>query len=121
MIDGKHDIRATLVSMKDESNKVKLVFKSDYFFKGFTTIRMAKIKILTAKANGLLIYNTSLTKKNGKTGVYVKQNNGRYKFTPVRVIATDGEKSVINKSLFYDENGNICYTVRTYDEILKKG
>lgn len=121
VIDGKHDIRARLVSMKDESNKVKLVFKSDYFFKGFTTIRMAKIKILTAKANGLLIYNTSLTKKNGKTGVYVKQNNGRYKFTPVRVIATDGEKSVINKSLFYDENGNICYTVRTYDEILKKG
>ncbi|MDY2959337.1 MAG: HlyD family efflux transporter periplasmic adaptor subunit [Hornefia sp.] len=121
VIDATHDIRATLTSMKEEGSKIKLVFKSDYFFKDLTTIRMAKIKIITAKANGLLIYNTSLATKDGKTGVYVKQNSGKYKFTPVQVIATDGEKSVIAKSFFYDEKGNICYTVKTYDDILKKG
>lgn len=121
LIDGKYDIRATLMSMTDDGSKVKMVFKSDYFFKGLTTIRMAKIKILTARASGLLIYNTSLTKKDGKTGVYVKQGNGRYDFTPVQVIATDGKKSVITKSIFYDEKGELRYTVKTYDEILKKG
>lgn len=120
VIDEKYDIKATLKSISDEGNKLKLVFESDYYFKTFTTLRTAKVKIITSEANGLIIYNTSITKKNGRKGVFVKQGNGKYRFTPIQIITGDDEKSIITKSIFYDEKGNVHNTVKNYDEILKK-
>lgn len=120
IIDDKYEIKATLKNVSAEGNKMKMVFESDYYFKGFSTIRTAKAKIITSKASGLIIYNTSITEKNGQKGVFVKQGSGKYKFTPIRIITGDDEKSIVTRSIFYDEKGNVYNTVKNYDEILKR-
>ena len=48
IIDDKYEIKATLKNVSAEGNKMKMVFESDYYFKGFSTIRTAKVKIITS-------------------------------------------------------------------------
>ena len=49
----------------------------------------------------------------------VRQTSGEYAFTQVKVIASDGEYTVLQDVSFIDENGNSVNTVNVYDEILK--
>ena len=106
--------------MNREEGRLKLVIRTDYYYKDFASVRTVPVKIITSDATGLVIYNSSITKKNGRKGVYVRQNNGKYRFTPVQVITTDGKKSVISSSSFYDSDGNAVSTVQNYDEVLRR-
>ena len=50
----------------------------------------------------------------------VKQTSGEFVFTRIKVIASDGEYSVLKDVSFTDEDGNSVDTVNVYDEILKR-
>ena len=41
-------------------------------------------------------------------------------FVPVKILLSDGEKTVVEKNYFMDENGEKVTTIENYDEILKK-
>ena len=71
---------------------------------------------------GILINNESITiNQEGDIGVYARRKNGDFEFVRIKVINTDGYTSVVEDSVFYDDNGKEVKTVDIYDEILRKG
>lgn len=118
-IDGKTNIYGRVIDKKKQDGKIRLIIKTDYNYEYFAEKRNINIKILTADASGLIIYNESIKKENGKEGVYIKKHNGKHQFLPIQVISTDGEKSVITNSYFYDKKGQAIATVQNYDEVLR--
>ena len=58
-------------------------------------------------------------KKKGRPGVYVKTKTGDFVFKPVYVEATDGKRSIVTGTYFYDDDGNTVNTVNIYDEVKK--
>ena len=120
VVDGSADLVGRVSKIKTDSGKTKLMIRTDYYYKKFATQRVAEVKLITSDAMGLVIYNSSITKKDGNEGVYVKQKTGEYKFTRIKVISTDGKKSVIVKSYFYDSKGIPVSSVKSYDEVLRR-
>ena len=120
VLDGSTDLVGRISQKKTESGKVKLMIRTDYYYKKFATQRVAEVKLITSDAMGLVIYNSSITRKDGHEGVYVKQKTGHYEFTRINVISTDGKKSVITKSYFYGSKGNSIPSVKSYDEVLRR-
>ena len=82
-------------------------------------VALKKQQIVSQDYNGLIAKSKSITTKDGKPGVMVRQTSGEYAFTQVKVIASDGEYTVLQDVSFIDENGNSVNTVNVYDEILK--
>ena len=117
---GEEQIMGTIRGVKVKGRKCRLIIRSDYYFDGFLTERKCDLKVVTSDVMGLLIDNSSITKKKGQTGVYVRQKTGEYQFTPISVYATDGEKSAIAEGYFFDEEGNPVNTVKNYDEVLRR-
>lgn len=116
----ENQIMGTVRYVDPKTTNCRLVIRTDYYYPGFLTERVVDMHVVTSDVMGLLIENSSITEKNGKSGVYVKQKTGRYKFTPINVIATDGERSAITQSYFFDADGNTVNTVKNYDEVLRK-
>ena len=53
--------------------------------------------------------------------MYVKDISGEFIFTPVSVITSDGEYSLVESSYYYEQDGDKNVRVKTvdvYDEIL---
>ncbi len=119
-IDESATIMGQIQSMTAEDDEIKVVIRTDYYYKGFTTTRVVDVELVASDEMGLIVRNSSIGKEKGHSGVYVRQKTGEYKFTRVNVIATDGKESVVSRSYFYDEKGNPVNTVRTYDEVLRK-
>lgn len=119
-LDDDTSIVGRLYKVTTEGDKAKIIIKTDYYYKKFATERVAEVKAITSDAMGLVIYNSSITRKDGYEGVYVKQKTGSYNFVRIQVISTDGKKSVIKQSYFYDSKGNSISSVKNYDEILRK-
>ncbi len=84
-------------------------------------LRRAAATVVTADHSGLMVRNISITAQDGQAGVFVKQISGEFSFTPVKVIYSDGEYSLVEAS-YYDqkteEGSERIYTVDAYDEIL---
>lgn len=118
---GGQELKAVVKSTHTEGSRVRLILRSDYYMKGFSRKRVISCRIITSRNSGLIIRNSSISKRNGHEGVWVRQKTGEYKFVRISVIATDGERSVIQKSYFYDSKGNLVNTVKGYDEVLRRG
>lgn len=116
---GDEDIGATVVNKIEEGNQYKIIFKADKYFPDLCKARVVKLRIITDSTVGLIVDNRSITKKDGVTGVYVKNKVGDYKFVPINILAKTKEKSAVSKKSFIDEKGNYVLTIDTYDEILK--
>ena len=41
-------------------------------------------------------------------------------FTPIKILSSQGDKTVIEKNYFHDAEGNRVESVQTYSEILKQ-
>lgn len=119
-INGKTTIIGTVYGKKEMSGKIRLIIRTNYYYRKFATVRQQDVKVITSSRRGLLLRNSSITKKKGVTGVYVRQTDGSYAFTPVDVLSTDGEWSAVSRSTFHDKKGNVVKTIKTYDEILRK-
>ena len=54
-------------------------------------------------------------------GVYVKNKTNDYYFVPIKVIVSDGEKSLVKDTYFYDKETDKTYdTIEIYDVVLKE-
>ncbi len=120
LINDEKTITGTVQSITDERREKRLTIKTNNYYENFATLRKADIEVITSDVMGLLISNTSIVKKDGKKGVYVRQKTGKYQFVPINVIATDGTQSAISPSQYRDADGNTITTVRSYDDILRR-
>ena len=117
----KDSVIMSIESVTTKDGKTKLILESDRYYKGLTRDRKVKLKLVDSVNRGLIIKNSSLTKdKKGVHGVMVKDKVGNFVFRPVKVIATDGENSVVANNIFYDKSGNAIDTIVTYDQILTR-
>ena len=77
------------------------------------------MEIITSDYSGIIVPNSSIATVDGQVGVYVKERTGDFTFTPIKIIASDGEDSAVSSSYFYDDEGQRVNSVEIYDEILK--
>lgn len=113
------ELRATVTEIAEEGEMWQIVFETDRSYGDFTTLRSEKAEIITSDYSGIIVPNRSIATVDGQVGVYVKQRTGDYTFTPIKIIASDGENSAVSSSYFYDEEGQRVNSVNIYDEILK--
>lgn len=113
------DVHASVSTLTTDEEMVKVVLKTNRYYKGFASQRKVQANVLLVDQRGLLVSNGSLTTKDGITGVYIKNTIGDYVFKPVRTIATDGDKTLVLEDVYYDEEGQPVDTVNVYDEVLK--
>lgn len=113
------DVKATVKSITADGDRWRLIFRSNRYYKEFAKSRIEDARIVSQDYNGLIAKTSSITTKNGEAGVMVRQTSGEYEFTKVKVIASDGEYSVLKDVSFIDKEGNSVKTVNVYDEILK--
>ncbi len=112
-------IRAEVDSIAQEGKKWKLILRTSSYCRNWEKIRTAQMSVVTTDKSGLLISNKCITTKNGQVGVYVRSATDDYVFTPVQVLGTDGEKSLVSEDSYYNNKGKSVNTVKNYDEVLK--
>ncbi len=120
-LDGRKTIYGSVQSVKEVSGGVRLIIATDYYYDRFASERTAEVTVTMSETDGLIIPNESIAEKKGVKGVYVRQKTGKYAFTPINVLATDGTDSAISQTSFVDKNGKIVSTVENYDQILRHG
>lgn len=104
---------------KEEDGDYRVIFYLDVYYSAFCESRAEDMSIVTSDNEGLIVDNKCIIEKDGVKGVYVKDKNGDYIFTKIKVISYNDKQSVVEDSTFIDDEGNQVYTVDVYDEVLK--
>ena len=114
-------VNAYVHSAEPSEDKAKVILYTDYYYEGFSKLRVADVSLVTYDENGVIVENSSITEQKGKKGVFVKNKSDDYFFVPVMIYATDGERSLIADDFYYDaeKDGEMVMTVEVYDEILR--
>ena len=114
------DVQGKIIGIKKEDkNYYRLIISSNWGYKDLAEARKVDFTMSGKDVSGLLIDNGCIVRKHGTQGVYVRDKNGDYQFTPIQVISTDGSHSIVTGTRFYDDKGKMVITVSVYDEILK--
>lgn len=114
------DVRATVNKLVNDEDQVMVILQTNRYYKSFASQRKVQANVMLVNQRGLLISNSSLTTKDGITGVYIENTIGDFVFKPIRAVATDGEMTLVLEDVYYDEAGQPVDTVNVYDEVLKK-
>lgn len=115
---GKTQIDAKVNAIYEKEAGNLIVLQTDMYYKYYSMYRKVDISVVFEEYQGLIVENKSITKKDGVEGVYVKQTDESYKFTPINVLATSGDNSVLSVKHYYDDDGIQVITVNYYEEIL---
>lgn len=117
-------VKGRVNDILDAGDQWLVVLEFRRYYEGMLTARQESARVITADYEGLLIPNKSITTEDGQVGVYVKTVSEDYVFTPISVITSNGEISLVENGVYYDrdEEGNSVKvnTVKAYDEILKE-
>lgn len=113
----KGTIEAKVYSTNKEGNKWQLILSTNRYYKDFLKERKLNAEIITTDMEGLLVTNDCLAMKDKKVGCYVRNTAGDYTFKEVQTLATDGEKTLVTETEFFDKKGNPVNTVKAYDEV----
>lgn len=113
-------LRTTVRSRKNEGEFCKIILTTDHFYGRFGEMRVINdVHLVTYEERGLLVENKSIVEEKGQKGVYVQDKVGNVSFVPIKVIKSDGEKSLVYDTRFYDEKGKEHRTVKIYDVVLR--
>ena len=81
--------------------------------------RRVSITNVTENDTGLLVEVDSIVTINDQQGVLVKDKVGKFHFTPIQIIASDGDKASVYEDLYMNDQSEFVETISNYDEILK--
>lgn len=112
-------VDAEVYKLKKEDDDYRVIFYIDTYYEAFCESRAEDMSIVISDNEGLIVDNKCIIEKDGVQGVYVKNKNGDYTFTRIKVISSNEDQSVIEDSTFIDSEGNQVYTVDVYDEVLR--
>ena len=110
---------ARIRSVNKEEKEYRVIIETSMYYEKLPETRNADITISGSDTTGLMLDNRCIIKKHGREGVYVRDKNGDYYFVPINVIRTDGKRSIVSETTYYDAEGQAVYTVNVYDEVLK--
>jgi putative membrane fusion protein len=101
---------------------VKIIIEFDRYYENLSRLRREKAEIVSADLEGLMVANESITSREGKPGVFVRNVSGQFEFVRVAVIISDGRFSLVENTYFSekapDGTNQKVPTVEVYDEIL---
>jgi len=113
-------ISAMVRDIIEDGDRWLIIFRTNRYYANFARIRMAPATIVTSDASGLIVRNESITVRDGVIGVVARTRAGTFSFRPIRIIASDGEYSLVHVSFFYNEEGVRVPTVNIHDEIIRR-
>lgn len=99
-----------------------VLIQMDHYYPEFWKNRKFNSDIIVADYEGLKIDNDSIAEVDEQKGVYVVDINGDYSFKPIKVIGTDGNKTIVESGYYYIQTEDGLDKVRTinlYDEVLR--
>ncbi len=119
-MDGKL-VPVEVDSVEEGVTSSKVVLSCKAFYDDFFAMRRMDARITVVSADGLILETGSLvTDKDGQLGVFVKDKFGSHVFTPVSLMANNGEKCVAFSDIYVDVNGEYVETIKVYDEIVEE-
>jgi len=119
MIDlGTTKVRAVVEASEPRGRDLFVVLKSDMYYKELDVYRVRELSVVFSEVQGAVIEKQSVKLKSGKTGVYVKQQSGAFKWVPIKVLKESGGRYLIAETGFDDEDGKRVSTIRYYDRIM---
>ena len=122
--DGKSGKESTQLKMHIDSMTVQgdetmLIMSCNRHYEDFDQYRMKKCTLIASSVSGIFLETDSIVEEEGQKGVYVVDKLGNYNFTPVRILSSEGDVTVVEKNYFYDAEGYAVSTVQNYYTILR--
>jgi len=111
-------VRATVEAAEPRGRDLFVVLKSDMYYKDLDRYRVRDISVVFSEVSGAVIDKKNIKLKSGKTGVYVKQQSGAFKWVPVKILKESGGRYLVAETSFEDEEGGRMTTVKYYDVIM---
>jgi len=123
VFDDGTEMPGIVASTTEKGDYLLAIIQIKQYYPEFAKLRMEHVTIITRNSEGLLVPNSAIAEEDGKKGVYVKDINGDYNFTRVKIIVSTETESILAPDSFTekDENGEpvSVSTVEIYDEVLR--
>ncbi|MDR1028585.1 MAG: hypothetical protein LBL63_04120 [Clostridiales Family XIII bacterium] len=115
---GSTEISAVIQSYTPEGSDMKVVLRSDMYYRDMQKYRKVIAEVVFAEHRGLIVDEANVIVRDGAPGVFVKQINGEFKWTRVQYVKDSNGRHTVSVGTFSDEEGKLVRTVKYYDEIL---
>lgn len=106
-------------SLTEQGSTTQVILSCNRYYEDFDKVRTGKIKLISTQKSGIILETNSIVNIDGHDGVYVINKVGENVFKPIKILATSGDKTVVEKNYFYDSEGNYTATVKIYDIVLR--
>ncbi|MCL1896346.1 MAG: hypothetical protein FWG03_07365, partial [Clostridiales bacterium] len=115
---GTTKVRASVEAAEPRGKDLFIVLRSDMYYKDLDKYRKREISVVFSEVSGAVIEKQAVKLKGGKAGVYVRQQNGTFKWAPIQVLKESGGRYLVAETSYLDEDGKKVPTLRYYDEIM---
>lgn len=124
--DDNNRLKGRVIKINKKKGQAFVVFKFDSYFHNYYNLRNVDVKLIKSSNEGLKIPQKAICKKEGITGVYIKDTSGVIKFRPINILGKNDDFAIVSKG---DSNNSISVkgsdkkvkTVKLFDEILLSG
>lgn len=117
------DIQGAIKRIVQKEEQSLVIVSTSKYFAEYDKLRQCTVNFVLRDDKGLMVPNSAISMYNGETGVYVKRIDGEYDFTPIKVINSDENNSVVYADTYSvlrsDGLTDTVKTISIYDEILK--
>jgi len=115
---GTTKVRAAVEAAEPRGRDLFVVIRSDMYYRDLDKYRTRELSVVFSEVRGAVIEKQSVKLKSGKTGVYVRQQGGSFKWVPVKVVKESGGRYLVEETSFTDAEGKQTPTIKYYDEIM---
>jgi putative membrane fusion protein len=115
---GDASVNAEVYRATPDGEELKVILRSDMYYKDLTRVRKTPAEIVFAEYKGLIADKTVIAERDGAPGIFVKQRGGGYKWIPVNILREIDGKCILSVGVYYDKDGKQVNTVNYYDEAL---
>lgn len=116
-------IPGSITEMIKRGDYVVTLISTKRYYSEFAKLRLEELTLISEDSEGLIVPETALAAEDGLEGVYVKDINGNYKFTRVKVLVRSEGNLLLHMGDFseYNKNGEpvTVSSVSIYDEVLR--
>lgn len=122
--DNDKELKAIVGNVIEDGDKKIVIFNLDEYIADFYNTRVTTVEIILNQYEGAIISNSSIVERNGITGIYTVDLNGKSNFKPIKVQATNKEYSIIDNGHFKEKSKDdpnkeeTIKTINLYDEVV---
>lgn len=118
----KGSVSGTIGKLYDCGDEIMVVLEFRDYYEDMASIRKVETSLTVSDADGLVVDSSYIVTEDGQPGVYVVGVTGKATFTPIKILGSDGENTIVASEYYYqqvDGETKQIATVSAYDEIKK--